>query len=50
MLETLSSAEAVFSTLAPNVQTAMVLFAASTAIGGLAAGLAISAIWRWARS
>ena len=50
MFETLSSAQAVFDTLAPNIQTAMLLFSASTAIGGLAAGLAISAVWRWART
>ncbi len=48
MLESLSSASAVFDTLAPNIQTAMLMFMLSAAVAGVAAGLTIAAIWRWA--
>lgn len=48
MLETLDSATAVFNTLAPNVQTAMAMFVVSATILGVAVGLLLAAIWRWA--
>ncbi len=48
MLETLTTATAVFDTLAPNVQTAMAMFVVSAAILGVAVGLLLSALWRWA--